>query len=160
MKKACTEDDLERTKWIGDKSLSIANHHSGLRLNITALNFAAMGAILGYGSQTDTQIEYVSYLLIYSGIIFAVLSLKMSTAHAFAWGIYEKSRDEILPKRGSFAKQFRYVRFDYYRKFKNNCWCPIVWVIKIKHYVFWPLINFLIPVIPAIAIILKAWCAD
>jgi hypothetical protein len=99
-------DDLTKIMRIGEQSRSIANHQSGMRLTITGLNFAAMGALLGYASKQGTDANSIAILLIYSGCIFCILALKMSTAHAFAWGVYEKCRDAALPEDADFKSSY------------------------------------------------------
>jgi len=155
-----TPEDLKRIMWIGEQSRSIANHQSGMRLTITGLNFAAMGALLTYSSKVSSNANSIANLLIYSGFIFCILALKMSTAHAFAWGVYEKCRDAALPDDADFKSSYQFVKNDYECKFEINCIWPFSWVTKSKHYIFWPLVNFLIPALPAIVIYYSEWSTN
>jgi len=119
-----------------------------------------MGALLGYSSSNGSEKMSIVYLLFYSGLIFFALSLKMSSAHAMAWGVYEKCRDTVLEQSNGMIDKFNTVHSDYQRIFEKNCWCPIVWVTKPKHYIFWPVANFLIPALPALAICYSEWSAN
>ena len=155
-----TKEDFEKIKWIGEKSLSIANHQSGMRLTITALNFSVMGGLLVYSSSLDEINHSLISLLFYTGFVFAILTHRMSSGHAFAWGVFEKSRNAILPSNENFMGEYKKVEDKYHCLYKRNCFWPFCWVTKLKHYTFWPLVNFLIPVLPAILLLYLKWSAN
>jgi len=89
-----TPEDLDKVKWIGEKSLSIANHQSGMRLTITALNF---------------------------------------------------------------SDEYNKVSDHYHCLYERNCFWPFCWVTKSQHDTFWPLVNFLMPALPAILLLYLKW---
>lgn len=161
---------IEDAKWVAEKSLAVFHHYSGLRLQLTVLNVTAMGALIvlfkEVPSETAVDEVTVRWGLLFVSVVFTVLSFRVSSAAGFHWGLYEKARNIVIDASDVLKAQKNHVQQDYEtrmlwkppskdRQGKRH-WYGFVWGFfnRTPNYIFWPLLNFLAPILAIIVLLL------
>ena len=164
-----SRNTIEDAKWVAEQSLAAFHHYSGLRLQLTVLNVTAMGALIVLLKETPTENAYdeitVRWGLLFISVVFTILSFRVSSAAGFQWGLYQNARNIVINASEVLEAKKENVQQDYEtrmlwkpvtenRKGRRH-WYGFTWGFfnRIPNYLFWPLLNFLAPILAIIVLL-------
>jgi hypothetical protein len=139
---------------IADSMLAVANHLNIMRINLTALNITICGILLAARGRVliESSALSVSMFLWLLAIIFSLFSLRISMTHGFHWDEYITYRTmaahyhKIHMGQEAYAKRMRQNSDVFGEKFSK--------IMDIEIMKIFPVVNFIIPIIVSIIILI------
>jgi len=119
--------------------------------------------------ETPTENAYdeitVRWGLLFISVVFTILSFRVSSAAGFQWGLYQNARNIVINASEVLEAKKENVQQDYEtrmlwkpvtenRKGRRH-WYGFTWGFfnRIPNYLFWPLLNFLAPILAIIVLL-------